>query len=75
MAELEGAHDVSGQNTDQVSTQTLVEFMSTGQVSGQFSLLLTILDTSLLSSTGIMATITKNQFPVQCREPRVIAAA
>lgn len=75
MAELEGAHGASGQSTDQVSNQTLVEFMSTGQVCGQLSLLRTILETSVSSSTGIMAPITKNQFPVQCRELRVMATA
>lgn len=75
MAELEGARAASVQNTEQVCNQPLVEFMSTGPVWGQFSLLLTILDMSVLSFTGIMAPVTRNPFPVQCRKLRVMAAA
>lgn len=65
---LEGADGASGQNTDQVSNQTLGEFMSTGQVCDQCSLLLTILATGLVHSTGIMAPITREPSPLQCRE-------
>lgn len=72
---LEGAHGASDQITDQVSNQTLIEFMSTGQACDQFSLLLTSLDRSLVSSAGNMAPITRSQSPVQCRDLWVMADA
>lgn len=72
---IKGAHYASGQIKDQVSKQTLVEFVSTWQFCDQFSLLLAILDKRLVHPTGHMAPFTRNQSPLQWKELWVMAAA
>lgn len=72
---IKGACNASGQIKDQISKQTLAEFVSTWQFCDQFSLLLTILDKSLVHPICNMAPFTRNRSPLQSRELWMMAAA